>query len=333
MVVSDYRMPVLDYSDLSRTSEFMPPTDDALINNGLIPPVRHDADIIDPIDETPPGKLERLGAVVKSGVEDIRNDEHKITAASWAATMALTQFIDRSRLVLVFGPQFATEVYENTGNSYLASLAITGLFGISNLAVGEALTQSLDRFPRAKATFVESFPKTVRLFNNLLAGMASKEPHDIDSLTTDNIPEVSDVNVGIIPAVSDANVGIAEESLSFAKALKTITLRRKQATTGIGIGSTAFVATASVNGNNKKEVRKVNVEVTGSTMVLIYGLGVGVFEGLEKMVRMGWYKQAEWVNDRVTDGKTWLGVAALTMISEYLSNRSEMKKIDAQQLN
>lgn len=248
------------------------------------------------------GRFNRLGRVLHAGIEDIREDDNKAAAIGWAGTMALTQVIDRSRMVLIFGPQLAIEAAEQTNNSLVGGLAVAGLFAVTNFGVGEALTQSMDRFPRAKTTFKDEYPKTVQLFRDSLAGVESKEIED------DVMPE----------AEQDGD----------KKKERDFLLPLKRAGTGIGIGSTAFVATSSVEGHSKSEVRKINFKVTRDTSVLITAVGYGVIEGIKRMYMQGWVDAADTVRNIVDDGKTWLGVAALSIVSTFISNRRAKKKME-----
>lgn len=247
------------------------------------------ADAINTEDTTQESKY-RLGRVFRAGLQDIKDDEHKVAAGVLVVATGITQAIDRSRSVLILGPQLALEAAEHSGHSVVGGLAIAGLFAAVNFPVGETLTQSMDRFPQAKEQFSEEYPKTVQLFKDALP---------------DTLPQ--------------------EE----ADTRKQAALRAVQrAWIGIGIGSTAFVATSSVSGESKTDVRDINVKVTRDTSILITVLGTGVIEGIKRMYAAGWYDAANWVNDRANDSKTWVGFALLTMGANFFSNRRAKKKMD-----
>jgi hypothetical protein len=299
-------------------------------------------------------------AVLQEVVTDIKSDDKKILALSLVGATAVSQFLDRSRMVLIFGPQIAIEAAERTNNSFIGGLAVAGLFSVTNFAVGETLTQAMDRFPSAKDTFKERFPKTLQVFKDSLAGIESKEL--VDEPDDAEVVEAPDTKIGkldrIRAKVSRLSLEVSQGVQNSLNVFETpeqklkrklysderysaltrvigdeeeFSLRIKRAGTGIGLGSTAFVATSSIEGHDKETVRSINYKVTHDTAVLITAIGTGVIESIKRMYMQGWYDAAKRVDDIVSDGRTWLGVAGFTILSTFISNRIAYKKLDKEE--
>lgn len=287
--------------------------------------------------------------------EDLTEQDNKLVAPALIGATALTQFIDRSRLVLIFGPQIALETAEHTNSSLLGGMAVASIFAVSNFTVGETLTQTMDRFPHAKDAFKAGFPKTLRVFKDSLAGIESQElaEETESSESTDDTHKVERIRAKIKLAGLDASQTLADTFNSFespeeklardawavqeAQKLEKIIgnskgdgliVGLKRAGTGIGLGSTAFVATSSTEGHDKATVRSINYKVTRDTGILITAIGTGVIESIKRMYMQGWYDVAKRVDDIVSDGRTWLGVAGLSIVSTFISNRIAYKKLN-----
>lgn len=256
---------------------------------------------------------QKLGCLGVAFKVDAKNSETKIQAAGWAALTVATQAADRARLVLVYGTPFAVEASNTANNSLIGPVVLASIFAVSNFATGEALTQSMDHFKGTKESFRNDFPLTVELFADALAGVASKE------LTT-----TEPTDEALVMSAEDDSL-----DTPWYKKLK-LPLPVRRSMTGVGLGSTAFVATSSMLGKSNKEVRAINAKVTRDTSGFIIVVGTGLLEGIKRMYNYGWESEAKFLSDHAQDGKTWLGFAGISIVGTFVSNKLAKRKLQKQ---
>lgn len=311
--------PEFGVSDQGKVTQMLVPGDD---DASYAPEI----DVTTPLYDSEPsieirkvGKLkslvQKLGRLSVAAKSDIANNENKGEAAAWALLTAGTQIADRARLVLIYGPPLAIDISNDTNNSLLGPIVLAGIFALTNFGTGEALTQSMDHFKETKESFREDFPLTVELFADSLAGVRSEE---------------------IAPEpIMEAEVTLDQEESLRKPWFKRIKLPQlplpvRRGMAGVGLGSTAFVATSSMLGNDNKEVRKINAKVTRDTSGFIVLVGAGLLEGIKRMYTAGWESQAKFLSDHAQDGKTWLGVAGASIGYTFISNKVNKRKLQKQ---
>jgi hypothetical protein len=253
--------------------------------------------------------LDKLGDIKEAAGQDldIKSDGERRTAKVWAAATGITQILDRSRIVIITAPPAAISVLEHTGSTVAAGATAAAIFTVWNGSMGETLNQGLSRFPKGVEEFSEQFPSTVELFTQSLPGI---EPKNADE-------------------TSQSYMLDQEHKSGAIKKLRTVVGKHiRRSFTGMGIGSTAFVATASANGYEKNEVSKVNAGVTADTAGLVFLLGLGVTESISKLGESH-PALAHDIQNVVQDSRFWLGIAALSMASEYMANKKKREEIEA----
>ncbi len=241
---------------------------------------------------------EALGEVAHASYEDIKASENKRVDASWAIAAAITQISDRSRWVILLAPAMATRVMENTENSVLTGVTAAGIFAVANYSTGKPLNKALSRLPGGLTEFKDKFPWVVNGFTRSLPGIKVSE--DADPAHTSDISNQENIEIKKVRSP-----------------LKKGWLHLRRGISGINLGSTAFVATTRVNGGSEDEGDKVNRAVTLDTSAVIFGIGFGVAEYIQKLVEEGRYQEAQDIQNFVSEPNLWRAVALGSIAIEY----------------
>ncbi len=285
----------------------------------------------------------KFGAFKSAVKEDFDASENRWATAGWATGMAVGQVFDRFRGSVILTPTLATAVMEHTQNSVLTGAVASATFFIVNKFIGESLNYGLDEFPTSVETFNEEFPGIVGAFTDSLAGIDDKNTHDAKrqeqvarppalKRLRGHIEQVkSDVNADGVETVIDKSKVVGKHLLNLAKvSIHSIkanaSVNRKRALTCIGIGPTPFVATAAANGYTRKERSKVTNATVGATSAFVGTLGFGLSESVIQLAEHGHQEAALDIQNIVSSTWVWLGFAALSMGSEFVSNRYEKRK-------
>lgn len=239
---------------------------------------------------------QRLRNIVKASREDVTESPNKVKTVGLGIATIGTQVLDRARISVVFVPKVATEVLNHTNEAAIVGLAAGATYALWNGSVGEVLNNGIDEYPEAKESFTENFPAVVEVFSESLPGL-SDDTED------------------------------ASKQTFMKQFFKKIGLHARRAGTGIGIGSTAFVATAHAKGLSKKEARKINLGVTLDTGLLVGGIAGVTVEAINRLAESGRYELANDIKNVVTDMRVWYGVAVFSMVSEYLGNRRKKRDL------
>lgn len=249
---------------------------------------------------------ERTRNVIEGAKTDIRESETKCADLAWGIGTIATQAADRFRISLILAPEAALRAFEHTDKSIAAGAAAAGVFMLWNGTMGEVLTQTLSRFKKGTESFEENFPAIVSLFTDSLAGIESSEQRALATET-----------------VVDKKVHF-ERLLSIGK---TATTHVRRAMSGLGLGSTAFVATAAVNDYTKEEVREQNAAVTLDTGVAIFGIGWGLAGYINSLAEQGELERAQDILNVVDNNWVWYSIAGASMVMEFASARHRAKKL------
>lgn len=234
----------------------------------------------------------RAGNVLNAARSDVKHSPHKLRTVALGSLAIGTQILDRARISLILVPAVATEVMENTNQALPTAIAAAATFAAWNGSMGEVLNNGLGEYPKAIDSFKGNFPAVVDVFSESLPGLEA-----------------------------DDTVSPQEKQSRFRAFFRKIGLHTRRAATGIGIGSTAFVATNHAQGKSKSEVRKTNLAVTADTGILVGGIAGATVETIKKLAERGHVELAKDIQSAVTDMRLWYGVAVLSMISKYVSNR------------
>lgn len=285
----------------------------------------------------------KLGAFKSSLRDDFAASDNKWSTAGWATGMAVGQAFDRFRGSVIITPTLATTVMEHTQSSVLTGAVAAGTFFILNKLIGESLNYGLDEFPNSVETFNVVFPGLVGAFTDSLAGIDDKNTHEVKRQELvdrhspikrfgDHKEQIkSDFKEDDVKSFVDKSKIVGKHLLKLAKASFTsikenASLNRKRAFACIGIGPTPFVATAAANGYTRKERSRVTDSTVGATSVLVGSLGFGLSESVIQLAEHGHQEAALDVQNIVSSTWVWLGMAALSMGSEFISNRLEKRK-------
>lgn len=242
--------------------------------------------------------LSNVKHILHSMREDVSSSPHKAKAAFQIGLMAATQVVDRLRGSIVITPLFATMVMEWTNNSVLTGLTAGGTFIAVNGVIGESANIGLEHFDNTVSEFKETYPGFVGAFTSSLAGVENK---------------------GEVSGSKDNTDGVKS-------ALDIVKLHAKRAQTCSGIGTFPFIATAAANGYSKSERRKLNIDTVTDGGAFIGLVGLIISESIMQLGARGQPELANDLKDVVSSTYTWLGLAALSMTTELISNRIKKDK-------
>lgn len=255
-------------------------------------------------EENDPSLGEKFSGIYETAREEFSENPNKVSAVTWGIAALGSQVLDRARVSIVLVPEVATYVMENSHNSLLTGLATGGTIFLWCGGVGEVFGRALHKFPRSVAKFTDSFPGFVDTFSDSLAGVENKRQLPVDSVETHKDQE-------IIPD--------EEQKMSLRERFR---INRKQGTTTIGIGSTIFVGTATANGYTPEETSRLNLKVSANAGVLGAILGLTISETLMQLAENGHMELANDIQNNVVGNRyVWLGLAALSMTSEFVQSR------------
>ncbi len=202
-----------------------------------------------------------------------------------------TQVVDRARLGIVLVPHLAVATMEHTQNSILTGLVTGASLFAWNAIVGESFGRGLQKFPKTTKAFANKFPT----FNESL---------------TDALP-------GIETNIEDRKVdGSIRDKFR---------LHRRRAQAVMGIGTTAFVGTATLNGYTQRETSKVNLIASADGGAVGALVGFGASKAVMELANHGHLELANDIQNTVGDSRLWLGLAAVSMGAEFISSRKKRK--------
>ncbi len=93
----------------------------------------------------------------------------------------------------------------------------------------------------------------------------------------------------------------------------------------MGIGTTAFVGTATLNGYSQRETSKVNLLASADGGVVGALVGFGASKTVMELANHGHLELANDIQNTVGDSRLWLGLAAISMGAEFISSRKKRK--------
>lgn len=262
----------------------------------------------EPVEE--PTFKDRAKDVLDTAREEFSSDPNKVRSLAWGTLAVGSQVLDRARVSIVLVPEIATQVMEHTQNSILTGGATGGAIFLWCGAVGGVFGHALHKFPKSVSKFTDSFPGFVDTFSDSLAGVENKR-NALDPSSAKNELQPN------TPVEEQQDKGLEER----------IRINVKQATTTIGIGSTIFVGTATANGYSPSETSRMNIKVSGNAGVLGAVLGLTISETLMQLAENGHLDLANNIqNNFVGNRYVWLGLAALSMTSEFVQSRLRKRK-------
>lgn len=250
-----------------------------------------------------------FGKKVKSSLlalaEDFRESESKANEASRLGAIVLTQGIDRSRLSFLAIPGVITHTYEQTNSSLLAGAAGAAAYIFWGTVVSETLGRNMRHLPRTLNAATRAFPGFTSFFTENLPGLeTTKTEKAADSST---------------PASR------ASRTRRFGRsALQASKTHIARGTTGIGAGSTPYVASSVVMGKNQKETSKTGLKLNLDTGALIGAAGTGITKGLEELAMAGHVTAAENIDNWVVSNNYfWSAVGFGSIYLNYLYNKKQ----------
>jgi len=241
----------------------------------------------------------KIGATLRPVIHDIQENDHKVATSFIGAGLVVSQVLDRSRFAVIIVPKVGTTVLEHTQNPVLTGLAAAGAnFAWTNL-VGEFTTQGLVRFPKTVEAFTKKFPKFVDFFQSGLPGLRKKEVLETEQpLKKGNVDHIKSEAI----------------------------MHTKRSVSGMGLGSTAFVATASTLGYNERQMRRVNLGVSLDTSALVFGAGWGLGKYVMELTENGEYEKVQTIQSWVGNSKNWLALAGALMVTDYTTKKLQARK-------
>lgn len=191
------------------------------------------------------------------------------------------------------------------------------MFAAWYLGVGEVLNHGLAEFPQAKATFKEEFPIVVDTFKDGLPGMSDRsEAKQVQEFAEPDAEEQNPVKRAVNFISRNTRRGLNATSRNARRGL-----------TSVALGSTAFVATSSVDGDTTRETTKLNATVTTDGAIAVAAVIAVVGQSLNEMPKHGYAETAMYLNDVVQDTRFWYAAAAISIASEFVGNRLNKRKM------
>jgi hypothetical protein len=241
----------------------------------------------------------RTKEVLSAARTDFKESDHKVRALALGSAVVVTEVLDRARLMVFLVPHVATEVFDNTHSPVQGAITGAAVFTAWNIGTAEILTQGLDQLPQAKESFKEEFPLVVEAFRDALPG-ANKEVVEQEK---------------------------AHEDKSVFRRIGGFLLRHgARGGTGISLGTTAFVATSSANGDTVNETRKQYLGVSADTAVVTSLVIAGVGQLMFELPKHGQEQLAENIYNVVSSMRTWGVVAVASMVGQYFVSRKLKKE-------
>lgn len=249
----------------------------------------------------------RTKEVLSAARTDLKESDHKVRALAVGSAVVATEVLDRARLMVFLVPHVATEVLNNTHSPIQGALAGAAIFTAWNVGTAEILTQGLDQLPKAKESFKDNFPLVVEAFRDALPG-ANAEVVELEKENT-------------------------EQKGLFGRIGGFLLRHGARGGTGISLGTTAFVATSSVNGDTIKETRKQYLGVSADTAVVTGLVIAGVGQLMFELPKHGHEQLAENIYNVVSSMRTWGAVAVASMVGQYAVSRKLKKEAAARNIN
>lgn len=250
---------------------------------------------------------ESMRMTLQSLRADYREYGNRAIAASRIGGIVLTQTLDRSRVPFILIPGAITRTYTETNSAAAAGAAGFAAFTLWSKMVGGTLARNMEHLPKTINTFTKVFPGFTSFFTENLPGL---EPAEKPQKLERN-PEQGWVRHN------------AARTKNFGKQiLKSANMHFRRGMTGLGLGSTAYVASTIANGKSKKEALRSGNRLTFDTAALIGSLGVGITLGLEKLAENGHPDTAKWIDDWfVSNNKFWSAVGLGSIYLNYHLNK------------
>lgn len=252
-----------------------------------------------------------LGMIRRSLVSEYREYGSRPKAAARIGAIAVTQFADRVRTPFVLIPAAITETYSHTQNIWAAGAAGAGAFTLWSTMVGETLGRNMRHLPKTINTITRAFPGFTSFFTENLPGLEKKP-----KITKEPLPEGRNLQEKIVHVTKS----VVPKAIATKENTK---LHFKRGVTGMGLGSTAYVASTFVKGKEQKEVSKAGARLTLDTAAIIGSLGTGVTEGLSQLARHGYAGTARFIDDWfVSNNYFWTGVGLGSVYLNYKINKA-----------
>lgn len=232
-------------------------------------------------------RLHNIGSAIRT---DYRESHNKLQNAAIGAGVLALQGLDRARASVVFVPTIAVNVFQNTHSPTEAAIAGGLAFAGWCTAVGGVTTQGLHQYPKAVQEFERSFPEAVDFFNDALPGIDRPTPEE-------------DHRTSLVKRIGN-------------RVLTGI----KRGYTVAGIGTVAYVSTATAKGKSKPETHRMNLHASldGGAAVgaVIFGAGEAIVQLAHSHPLL-----AERIQNDTSNIKLWYGVAGAMMVGQFASNR------------
>lgn len=247
--------------------------------------------------------MRMTGQALRSDYNEYGN---RFLAASRIGGIILTQGLDRSRIPFIVVPGAITKAYAETNSSLVAGAAGFGAFALWSRTVSSALARNMEHFPKTVNTFTRAFPGFTSFFTENLPGLERTKSQPYKSSEQ-----------GYIRRALEMTKQLGKRALSAAS------IHVQRGVAGIGLGSTAYVASTIANGKGKKEALDAGRRLTLDTATIIGTLGVAVTLGLEKLADNGYPDTAKWIDDWiVSSSKFWGAVGLGSIYLNYRINKS-----------
>lgn len=236
-----------------------------------------------------------------------------IPAASIAAS-GITQFYDRTRVVIQKAPPEAVDAMVRMEFSKPSTLVATGIvagsFAVWNFFAGEVLNRTMQQFPRTTERFIERFPRVV-----------TAAEHAIPA----NVQEFN------------LRRNDSEVTKDQKKASKRLKRGFSRGWSAFSFGSTIHMGVATVNGIPANERTKINAEVTRDGAIFSMAPVVaGVAEAVRRSITEGDAEQAATILSWAQDGANWnkvgYAVMATTIGLNYRARKKAGKELEATKL-
>ena len=260
--------------------------------------------------------------VLQGVSSDLRETNSKLATLGLGAAAITYQLYDRRRWIVTVVPPAIISTMEETGSSNKAGL-IGGLIFAGWIGLGaESTSAGIGRFPNTTDRLAKKFSNAVTASSKALGTaeqVTVKQKEESD-------PELS--KPARLLAVSKKVAKTAMKPVifplkHFGRGLKTI-----------GLGSTAYVATARAQGRSSSEIRKkVTLPLVADSFFTVGAIGKGTTEGLKQLALHGHHQAAENIQNVLESEWTWNGVAGFTIalgLGFWVNDRHNQKKMEAE---
>jgi hypothetical protein len=229
---------------------------------------------------------DKAGNILSAIGTDYHDSDHKfLTVAAGVGTLGV-QVVDRARAAVLVVPLVAADVLVATNSPAEAAIAGGATFAAWCAAVGISTTEGLNQFPNATRQVGEEFPGFVSVFEDALPGLEKPIP-------TKNIAK---------------------------RAGKRVLTGLQRGVAAVGIGTTAYVSTASAQGKERKEIHKLNMKVSLDGGFVVGGVVLGVGETIAH-VAASHPELAEVIQNDATNTDYYFYAALALMTGQFAGAR------------